>query len=349
MPKTKVLVALSGGVDSSVAAALAQDAGHDVVGATLRLTDSAFANEAVDSAQSVAAALKIKHHVIDLKSEFHAQVVLPFASEYAKGRTPNPCVACNPKIKFGLLMNRMADFGCSVFATGHYARVIEKDGVYKLLKGLDSTKDQSYFLAMLRQEQLRKIVFSLGQMTKDSIREIAEKKNLPVAHRPESQDICFLPAGDYSDLIEQILGNKTPGPGDIVDMQGSVLGRHQGYHKLTVGQRKGLGNLGPRARYIVRIEADSGRVVVGENDDLFSSGLRCESFHWIAGRPPRGEIRGALRVRYRHAGQDATARIDGKSVEFTFNKPVRAVTPGQTAVFYCGEEVLGGGWIDRAL
>ncbi len=349
MPKPKVLVALSGGVDSTTAAALLLDEGYAVVGATMRLVDSEPATQTIEAARQAASFLGIAHHVIDLQEEFHREVIAAFADEYARGRTPNPCVVCNPRIKFGSFMRRMDEFGCQVFATGHYARIEGEDGKRRLLKGLDAAKDQSYFLAMLNQDQLRRIHFPLGLMTKDKIRKIAAEKKLPPANSSDSQDICFLPGGQYSSLVEKVLLGKAPGPGDIVDTQGNVLGRHTGCHKLTIGQRKGFGSLGPKPRYIVSIDSDTARVVVGDDADLFSGGLRCDRFHWIAGHPPEGENQGILRVRYKHAGQKATAHFEGSVVTFRFEKPVRAVTPGQAAVFYAGDEVLGGGWIDEAL
>ena len=349
MSKHKILIALSGGVDSTVAASLLMDDSCDVVGITMRMRDFARSDESIEAARDAASILGIEHHVVDLKGEFEDLVLRPFAEQYARGRTPNPCVVCNPKVKFDLLMKRMDAFGCDGFATGHYARTQKIGEKYLLLKGRDLRKDQSYFLAMLDQKQLGRVRFPLGDLKKDQVRRLAAEKNLPAASRKESQDICFCPDGDYVPLVENLLGNKIPGPGDIVDLKGEILGRHQGHHKLTIGQRKGLGSLGPKPKYIVGIEADTGRVIVGDNDDLFSSALRCNHFHWISGHPPEGEIKGILRIRYKHEGRSAAAQSGGEGVIFTFDEPVRAVTPGQAAVFYQDDVVLGGGWIDEAL
>ena len=353
MTGERVVVAMSGGVDSSVAAAEVVAAGAEAIGVTMHLAGEnsrCCSLDDADDARRVADRLGIRFYVANYRERFQREVIQSFADAYLAGRTPIPCVACNQQFKFEYLLERARVFGAERVASGHYARV-DRDpatGLRRLRTAVHLPKDQSYFLFGLRQDQLEAIEFPLGEMTKDEVRARARDLGLATAEKPESQEICFVPDGDYAAVVERIRPEALPGSGEIVDEDGSVLGRHRGIHHFTVGQRRGLGLGGGSKRYVTRLEAASNRVVVGEVDALDRGEARIESVHWIAGAPPPSGTRARVRVRYRHAGADASLEPEGDAVRARFDAPVRAITPGQAAVFYQGDIVLGGGWIADA-
>lgn len=349
--KKKVVVAMSGGVDSSVTAALLVERGYDVHAVSLRLWERREADPRNCSdhrgAEAVAALLNVPHTVIDLRSEFAAGVVEPFARAYLQGRTPNPCVACNRDFKLGALLDWAETEGADYVATGHYARIRREDRGRDraLFRGADRSKDQSYFLFALSQAQLARTLFPLGEMHKTEVREQARRMGLPVADKPESQDICF---GDYRELVESYAATR-PAPGDVVDNAGAVLGHHDGIHRFTVGQRRGLGLSGSGPLYVLEVDARSRRVTVGPKRELGCRGLVAREVNWIE-PPDAAEIRAEVQIRYRSpAVPCAIRRIGGDRCEVNFDRAALSVTPGQAAVFYRGDRVLGGGWIDRAI
>ncbi|MBZ0271332.1 tRNA 2-thiouridine(34) synthase MnmA [bacterium] len=353
--RKRVLVAMSGGVDSSVAAALLAREGWEVIGATMRVVagsesarcGSCCSPDDIHDARRVADAIGIPHYTFNVAERFEDEVVRPFAEAYLAGRTPIPCVACNDRMKFDWMLRRATELGCDALATGHYARVVDAGGTRRLLTGVDRDKDQSYFLFTINATQLDRLIFPIGHLVKDEVRRLAAELRLPVAEKPESQDICFVPSGRYDAVVARFaLAND--GAGDIVDTHGNLLGRHDGYHLFTVGQRKGLGSFGPEPHYVVRIDATDKRVVVGHADETFAAGLACESFRWVNGAPDT-LVRGVVKIRHRHPGVAATITPDGDGVVMHFDAPARAVAPGQAAVVYTGDVVLGGGFIDRAI
>lgn len=347
----RVVVAMSGGVDSSAAAALLKEQGHEVIGITLRVWSyeskaqcgSCCSPEDIDDARAVADALGIPFYVADVEELFKNRVVHPFVTQYLGGKTPIPCVSCNQDVKFGFLLQRARALGAKL-ATGHYARVTRDElGRPKLLRGVDPAKDQSYFLFTLGEAELEDVVFPIGELTKPEVRAIAERHRLPTTHKPESMEICFVPDGDYARFVEKVAG---PQPrGDVVDAAGRVLGQHDGVHKFTVGQRKGLGVSSREALYVQKVEADSRRVVVGPAEQLGSSSFHLLRPHWVDGAAPLDRAV-TVKVRHRHEGAAARVEVEASGhVAVKLDAPVRAVTPGQAAVFYEGERVLGGGWI----
>lgn len=341
---------MSGGLDSSVAAALLVQQGHEVLGFTAHLWaegSRCCSLEDAMRARHVAQYLGFEHYVIDAIDFFGERIVDAFVDEYLRGRTPSPCVLCNQIIKFGLLLRDALQFGCTHVATGHYARVEKRDGRFYLLRGVDEAKDQSYFLHRLDQAQLSHVLFPLGGWTKERVREFAHELNLPVSFREESQDLCFVKADGYAPFLEQ----RRPSikrRGTIVDTKGRILGEHDGFYHFTVGQREGIGVAADQRLYVKEIHPETNVVVVGRREDVTFSGCRVVDVAWIAGAPPRDCVRSLVRLRYRHAGVGATLSIrdGGKTVEVQFDEPQFAVTPGQAAVFYDGDEVLGGGWIE---
>ena len=359
MPSSsRIVVAMSGGVDSSVAAALLVQAGCDVVGLSMQLYDQREGREAfgrcctlddLHDARRVAAALGIPHYIVNFEERFRETVVRNFVDEYARGRTPIPCVHCNADLKFATLVERAAGLEAEAVATGHYARVEYHDaaGRYRLLRARDAAKDQTYFLFSLTQDQLARARFPVGHLDKSDVRKEAARLGLAVADKPDSHEICFVPDGRTAEFVERQRGGGLAG-GDIVDSGGRVLARHAGIHRFTVGQRKGLGIAAGTPLYVLRLDARTHEVVVGPRSDLGRTHCTASTVNWIAGARPSEPVRGTARIRHRHEDAPATIVADerGAHASITFDVPQPAVTPGQAVVFYVGEEVLGGGWID---
>jgi tRNA-uridine 2-sulfurtransferase len=349
--KQKVVVAMSGGVDSSVAAGLLVEQGYDVQGVSLRMWEGSAGPRVCSDyrgAKEIASELGIPHTLIDLRGQFADTVVRPFAEDYLRARTPNPCVACNRDFKFGTLLKWAKERRLDYVATGHYARIARyaDGGRSLLLRGADRGKDQSYFLFALSQQQLAHTLFPLGEMQKSEVRALARRLKLPSAERPESQDICF---GDYKALVESYAREGERSGGDVVDRSGNVLGQHSGIHGVTIGQRRGLGISAPRPLYVVDIEEDSKRVVVGTKEALACKGLIANHVNWIE-EIDEDEITAEVQIRYRSPAIPCAVRKTVAAtweVRFTGNFP--AVTPGQAAVFYRADRLLGGGWIAQAL
>jgi tRNA-specific 2-thiouridylase len=353
----RVVVAMSGGVDSSVAASLLAEAGHEVIGLSMQLYDQRESPEAFGSccslddlsdARRVAHALGVPHYIVNFEEAFTRTVVRNFVDEYAAGRTPIPCAHCNADLKFASLVDRADGFGAAAVATGHYARVTFDEDCrrFRLWRGADRAKDQSYFLFSLTQDQLARALFPVGALTKSDVRAHARRLGLRVADKPDSHEICFVPDGDPGGFVER----QAPGvarDGEIVDGDGRVLGRHRGLHRLTVGQRKGLGLATGRPLYVLRLEPATSRAVVGPREALGASSFTVSGVNWIAGTPPDGPRRVTARIRHRHADAAATVTPDGPDAAVVFDDPQIAITPGQAAVFYEGDEVVGGGWVRR--
>jgi tRNA-specific 2-thiouridylase len=366
----KIAVAMSGGVDSSAAAAILKAQGHDLVGFSMQLWNQrrglsvdehgeplpsrCCSLDDVYDARRVAEELGFPFYVLNLERDFERDVVQPFVSGYLNGETPIPCVACNSRLKFASLDKLAASLGCDKVATGHYARVEydEEAQRHRLYRGRNAQKDQSYFLWELTQDQLSRSLFPLGEMSKPEVREVARQSQLAVAEKAESQEICFVPDGNYAGFIDRYLEAEgeeelKPGEGLIVNTRGERLGTHQGIHRYTVGQRRGLRLASARPLYVVSIDAGENRVVVGQEEELLRDEFTAAGVNWIALDKPLESVRAEVRVRYRHTAAQATITPlqEESRVRVRFDEPQRAITPGQATVFYRGDEVVGGGWI----
>jgi tRNA-specific 2-thiouridylase len=368
----KIAVAMSGGVDSSAAAAILKEQGHELVGFTMQLWDQrrginvdengdplpsrCCSLDDVYDARRVAEELGFPFYVLNLERDFERDVVQPFVNSYLSGETPIPCVSCNSRLKFASLDRLAVSLGCEKVATGHYARV-EFDSAtnrYKLLRGQNHQKDQSYFLWELTQSQLSRAMFPLGEMSKPEARDAARNHGLAVAEKKESQEICFVPDGDYAGFIDRYLEaesatDRLPGAGEIVDTAGRVIGEHGGIQRYTIGQRRGIGIADARPLYVISLDADHNRVVVGNDQELLSREFTAAGVNWVTIDDPVNEVTADVRVRYRHMAAPATLKpMANGRVHVVFDEPQRAITPGQATVFYRGEEVIGGGWIVKA-
>jgi tRNA-uridine 2-sulfurtransferase len=343
----KIAIAMSGGVDSSVTAALLQKEGHEVFGLTMLVTPS---DEVAVAAREATGTLGIPHHTVDFRDIFAKKIIAGFCQQYGQGRTPNPCVNCNRLIKFGILLDKAREFGAAAMATGHYARNEKQSetGRMVLKKGIDRTRDQSYFLYKLTQLQLASAIFPLGNLTKDNVRKIASEMGLASVKRKESREICFIPDNDYPRFLREHL-SAIP-EGHIVDKQGKILGKHDGIINYTVGQRKGLGISSPEPLYVVGIDAQNNTVIVGGKQDVFSSEFIAADVNWISIEKITAPLTLKVRIRYLHTEAEALVTpVDNDKVNIKFAKPQMAVTPGQSAVFYDGDAVAGGGTIERVL
>lgn len=371
MTKEKVIIAMSGGVDSSAAACLLKDQGYDVIGVHLRLWFDEDADTAdipddgrrccaisnAEDARMVADKLGIPFYVLNCRNEFHSEVVEYFCAEYLAGRTPNPCTVCNEKIKFGYLLKKADELGAKYVATGHYA-VIEQDtetNRYLLKKGHDEKKDQSYFLFSLSQDQLSRILFPLGKYSKPQVRELAKNFGLNIHKKKESQEICFITNDNYRDFLQRRYPEKFKS-GNIVNASGKVLGQHEGVFSYTIGQRKGIGVSNPTPLYVIATDVEKNEVIVGEKDELFKESCIVENITWISIEKLETPLECLTMIRYNHPGAPSTIEpiVGGKAepigngrVKVTFDQPEKAIAPGQAAVFYDGEAVIGGGWIKK--
>ncbi len=356
MPAGRIAVAMSGGVDSSVAALLLARAGRDVVGVTMRIWEEdpgvkaslrgCCGVRAIRDARRVCAKIGIPHYVLDFREVFEREVIAGFCAEYGRGRTPNPCITCNEKPKFSILLARLAELGAELLATGHHARIVSgTDGTWELRRASDEQKDQTYFLYRLTQEQLGRVLFPVGDYQKEEVRRLAREAGLPVADKPESQEICFVTDDDYAGFVLK-RRPELARPGRVVDTAGRELGRHDGIVNFTIGQRKGLGIALGERYYVVRIEPETDTVVLGREDDVRSRVAELDDVRWVAGRGPTGAFQAAVRIRHQHQPAPAViSPLPDNRARVEFAELQWAITPGQAAVFYSGEVVLGGGTI----
>jgi tRNA-specific 2-thiouridylase len=362
-----VAVAMSGGVDSSAVAALLHQQGREVVGLTMQLWNQRRLPELqgagpaqhrccslddVYDAKAVAQHLNFPHYVVNFEEQFEARVVRPFVDQYLAGRTPIACTNCNTDVKFEPLLRMARQIGAERLATGHYARIRKNDatGRWELLRACDETKDQTYFLWGLSQEQLSRSDFPLGELTKEEVRALARRANLPVADKPESMELCFVPTGNYVQFIQAYSQERgislQSGEGEIVSETGDVIGHHNGVHNFTIGQRKGLGFAAGKPLYVLSIDSEKNRVVVGEDDALRTTTFEIEDVNWVSCEKPSAPVRAYVKIRHKHEASPAgVAALAANRARITFDSPQRAITPGQAAVFYDGDVVLGGGWI----
>ncbi len=367
----KIAVAMSGGVDSSAAAAILKEQGHELIGFTMQLWNQrrgisvdengdplpsrCCSLDDVYDARRVAESLGFPFYVLNLEKDFERDVVEPFVQSYLSGETPIPCVACNSRLKFASLDKMAVSLGCDKVATGHFARV-EYDaaaGRFRLFRGKNHWKDQSYFLWELTQDQLSRSYFPLGEMLKSEVRDVARDANLYTAEKAESQEICFVPDGKYSEFIDLYLDHENrsaelPQSGEIVSANGEVIGSHSGIHRYTIGQRRGLGIAHEKPLYVLQIERAKNQIIVGEADELDAIEFIAKGVNWVAFDEPAMEVRAEVKIRYRHDPAPAAIyALPDSRARIVFDEPQRAITPGQAAIFYNGEEVVGGGWISR--
>jgi tRNA-specific 2-thiouridylase len=345
-----VAVAVSGGVDSMVTALLLKEKAHEVLALhmILRPEDSP---EPAEHIVQLAARLDVPLHVVDLRRPFRQQVIKPFLEAYRRGKTPNPCVICNPSIKFTLLQEHAGKLGATTLATGHYVRLFrdESDGSLRLFRGRDRSKDQSYFLYRLSQEQLARTFFPLGNYLKSEVRKLAIDAGMQGYYRPESQEICFISNNDYRAFLEQHLGSDLPGPGPVLDLKGQKLGEHEGIHRYTLGKRRRLGIPSSAPYYVIGLEPDTNTIRVGRESDLRRKEMLVTDVNWIAASPPTSELQALVQVRSRHRESPALLKPTSGGTLVRFLEPQKAITPGQSAVFYDEDEVLGGGIIEQVL
>lgn len=355
MENRKALIAMSGGVDSSVAALLMKEKGYDCVGCTMKLyrnEDAGIENEHtccslddVEDAKRIARYLEIPYYIFNFSQDFRANIIDRFVWSYENGRTPNPCIDCNRYMKFGKLFERAQILGCDKVVTGHYARIEKQGGQYILKKAVDAKKDQSYVLYTMTQKQLSQTMFPLGELEKTTVRKLAQEHGFTNAEKPDSQDICFVPDGDYARVVE-LYAKHPVCPGNFVDLSGAVLGQHRGIIHYTIGQRKGLGISFSKPHYVCAIDPASNTITLGKNADVHQRHLTADDFNWISGSAPCRPIRCKAKIRYGQAEQPATATtLSDGTVKVLFDAPQRAITPGQAVVLYDGDIVLGGGVI----
>jgi len=363
MGKKRIVVAMSGGVDSTTVAALLKEEGHEVIGITMQLLDYKDAEggccslDHVIDARRVAQEMDIPHYVVNFMDSFKELVLKDYVAKYESGKTPIPCVLCNQYIKFDLLLKRAFELGADYLATGHYAKITNGEGTFSLNKADDENKDQTYFLYTLKQKELSRLMFPLGSLKKEEVRELARSLNLKLAEKPDSTGVCFVPSDNYRDyLISQ--SAFTQNEGEIVNIEGEILAKHKGIYSFTIGQRRGLGIATGKPMYVVGIEPQKNRIVVGEEDKIYSKKLLAENISWVEDMGLKQEksdftqepFEVKAKVRYRHREDDAVVTMKSKTdAEIEFKNPQRAITPGQAVVLYKDKKVLGGGWINRVL